>query len=306
MARTLQTIYNQIITEKQTFANLNTLTPINDSYQTLLSNLTSQSKVAVWRLWVYLIAFCVWFHEQIFDAHIIEVEKMIANNQFGQLRWYVVKAKEFQYGYDLTWNGNDYVYLNENENSKIVAQSSAVAGGSAVLIKVAKYVTPSTPEESELTPLLATLADPEEQAFNSYLNTIKPPGNTQVINLPPDNMIVVFNIMYDPLLLTALGQLIEDSTTTELEAGEKPAEKAFETFVKSLPFDSKFRVIEMVDAIQVAEGINNVVVLDCLARSGTNSYIDILAKYDQQYTTNSGYFRSSDSITSTFNYYEYS
>ncbi len=303
MARTLQTIYNQIITEKQSYANLNTLTPINDSYQALLSNLTSQSKVAVWRLWVYLIAFGIWFHEQIFDAHTAEVEEMIADNQLGQLRWYVVKAKEFQYGYDLTWDGDDYVYLDVDEDAKIIAQASAVEGGSAVLIKVAKYVTPSTPEDSELTPLLTA----EESAFDAYLTTIKPAGlQAQTINLDPDDMIVELNIMYNPLILTALGELIEDSTVTELEAGDKPAKFAFETFVKSLPFDSKFRIIEMVDAIQAAEGINNIVVVSCEARSGTNPYTDITAEYDQQYTTNSGYFRPSDSITSTFNYYEYS
>ncbi|MCP3682122.1 MAG: hypothetical protein GY861_05465 [bacterium] len=302
MARSLETIYNQIIDEKKTFTVLNTLTPINDNFQSLLSNLTSTSKVAIWRLWIYLVALAIWFHEQVFDAHKTEVEQMILDNQLGQLRWYVTKAKAFQNGYDLSWDGSKYVYVADDPDSQIVNQASALDGDSVVLIKIATYVDPANPNTSELEALSAA----EEAAFEAYLTLIKPAGiQTQVINADPDDLIVDINIMYDPLLITANGELIEDSTITTLKAGEKPAEDSFDTYLKSIPFDSKFRVVDMVDALQAAEGVENVVVNQCDARSGTNPYSDILAEYDQQYTTNSGYFKPSTSVTSTFTYYQH-
>ena len=293
MARTLETIYNQIITEKETYSTLSNLTPINDTYQTLLSNLTSTSKVAVWRLWCFVYALAIWFHEQVFDAHKAEVEEMIINNQLGQLRWYVEKAKEFQYGFDLAWDGTKYIYLTEDSDSKIINQAAALDGDGVVLVKVAKYVTPTDPNNSELEQLTTA----QESALEAYMSLIKPAGiQLQTINQAADVLDADISIFYDALLLTASGQLIEDSSTTELKAGDLPAKVALDTYLKSIPFNSRLRVVDLVDALQAAEGVENVVVTKCQAKSGTNPYTDILAVSNQSYTTNSGYFKPSTSF----------
>jgi hypothetical protein len=52
MSRTIETIYNDLVLQKQTFATLTGLTTISD-YQTFLTNLSSDSKVSNWNLEIY-------------------------------------------------------------------------------------------------------------------------------------------------------------------------------------------------------------------------------------------------------------
>lgn len=56
MARSPQYWYDYMIAEKQTNSNLNNLVPNPDTNQTLLNDLTTPSKVADWRLWIWVVA----------------------------------------------------------------------------------------------------------------------------------------------------------------------------------------------------------------------------------------------------------
>ena len=69
MARTIQQIYDAIITEKQNMTALNALQPSVDNAQTLLSDASSSSKVAAWRLLFWVVAAAIYLHEVIFDKH---------------------------------------------------------------------------------------------------------------------------------------------------------------------------------------------------------------------------------------------
>ena len=53
MARTIGEIYDLLVAEKNNQPTLAALQPAIDDEQTLLSDLTSASKVAIWRLWLY-------------------------------------------------------------------------------------------------------------------------------------------------------------------------------------------------------------------------------------------------------------
>lgn len=66
MARTVEQIQNEILKAKETEASLN--------------GLNSTSKVAIWRLWVYITAFVIWTLEKIFDEYKKEVSKPYPNS----------------------------------------------------------------------------------------------------------------------------------------------------------------------------------------------------------------------------------
>ena len=74
MARTILEILDDIITEKETHAELDNLQPKPDNSQTFLDDLTTTSKVAIWRLWAFTTAVAIFAHEKIFDSHKLEVE----------------------------------------------------------------------------------------------------------------------------------------------------------------------------------------------------------------------------------------
>ncbi len=74
MARTVKEIYNEMVLEKQSMSTLNGLHPGIDNAQTLLTDLTTQSKVTIWRLLFFVTAVGIWIHEKLFDKHKEEIE----------------------------------------------------------------------------------------------------------------------------------------------------------------------------------------------------------------------------------------
>ena len=103
MARTVQQIYDEMIAEKESMAVLNTLQPNTDSAQTLLSDLTSSSKVAVWRLIFFVMAVGIWTVEKLFDEHVIWIENRATEMIVGTAVWCRVQAMEYKQGESLSY-----------------------------------------------------------------------------------------------------------------------------------------------------------------------------------------------------------
>ena len=76
LARTILEIYDSIIAEKQNMASLNALQPSIDSSQDLLNDLTSSSKVAVWRLWAFITAVAINVFEVFHYQHVAWIENI--------------------------------------------------------------------------------------------------------------------------------------------------------------------------------------------------------------------------------------
>ena len=130
MARSLNTIYNDLIASKETDSTLDSLLPNPDNWSTLYTNANfkllantivknlSVSKVAVWRLFTYIFAYAIWVHEQLFEQSKTEIDNITINRVFGQLPWYVEKAKLFQLGDELVFINNEYFLIMEVNNGK--------------------------------------------------------------------------------------------------------------------------------------------------------------------------------------------
>lgn len=277
MSRTINTIYNEIITEKETFTSLDGLEPVPDEAQTLLANLTTASKVAVWRLIFYVVAFAIWIHESLFDSFKYEVEVRVLEIISGVLRWYVSQCKAFQFGDDLIWTGEKYEYADIISSDaiakQIVTHAAANETNGTIVIKIAKTTSG----------VLAKLSVAEKAAFAAYVDKIKFAGTiTQIISEDNDLLWIGATIYYDPLVLDSSGTLLSDGTT-------KPVEVAISGYIQGLPFDGIFTVAELVDAIQLAEGVVNIVVTICKGKYTGIAYIDILNVTSQTYSARAGY-----------------
>jgi len=288
MSRTIKQIYDEIIVEKQTFASLDALVPNPDTSQTFLSDLSSTSKVAVWRLLCWLMSFAIWTHEQIFDQHVIEIEQRANEIIGGTTRWYKNQALLFQLGFPLLWDGDKYVYNDTTSQNavtaKIVTQSACTEVNNQVLLKVAKGVLGS----------FAGLSASEKLAFDNYIARIKYAGvDVQTISTVPDLLIIAYTIEYDPLVLDSTGLLLSDLTTY-------PVAVAINEYIQQLPFNSDLRIIKLTDAIQNAQGVINCICTDAQGSSNSGaSYVNILITSKQIYTAYSGYMLSSGT---TLNY----
>lgn len=272
MSRTIKQIYDAMITEKETFSSLNALVPNPDTAQTFLSDLTTSSKVAIWRLMFWVVAVAIWSHEQIFDQHKAELIEIGNNLITGTKRWYKEQALKFQYGDSLVWSATTlkFEYSPISSGTKIIKACSVRESNGQVRIKIAK-----DDGANGLEPLTNT----EKNSFSSYMNQIKFAGtNINITNINADDLKLSMNIYYDPLVLTSTGESI-------LNAGTFPVEDAINEHLKNLPFDGTFNITKFIDAIQSAEGVIDPELISSEAKNGANPHVAT----GQNYIASAGY-----------------
>lgn len=287
MAKSIKDWYDIMIAEKNTFANLNVYQPNIDSSQTLLSDLKSTSKVARWRLMLWVVATCAFAVEVLLDVAILTMQAIAAKSRYGTLPWYAAVAKEFQYGDALSQVNLEYVYPVIDPTKQIVAVAAANEGNGKVNIKIARLNGG----------VLAPLTTPQLSAFTSYINLKKAAGSTvQVINNNPDELRLYLAVNFDPLVLSPTGELISTP-------GTYPVEDAVELYLSSLPFDGKFELMKLIDKIQeygADKGVVSAYVTNATSRYGTNPFIS----FAQSYYPNAGYMiiEAATPLSSTITY----
>ena len=230
MARSIQEIQTLILQAK--------------AQEPALNELNSTSKVAIWRLWVYIIAVAIWSLEKIFDIHRADIDKRLAELKPHTARWYRSKALAFQYGFDLLPDSDKFNNTGHTEEqieaSKIVKYSAVVESPNEgrLIVKIAG-------EQGEQ---LQPITDAQKQAFEAYLQEIKDAGvRLSVVNYQPDVLHLQIKIVYDPLVLDSNGQSIIHAT--------KPIETAIKDYLKRLPFNGELVLAHLIDELQQAEGV---------------------------------------------------
>ena len=232
MARTIEAIYADILEKKEATPEL--------------AVLTSTSKTAIWRLWLYVTAYAIWVLETLFDTHKSEVNSILSELKPHTKRWYRNKALAFQYGFDLYPDSDKFI--NEGFTEEQIAAS-----------KIIKYaaVTEAT-YESRLIIKVATenaagdlepLAPEQYTALVAYFEDyVRDAGvKITIINYLPDVLQVRLKIYYNPLLLTANG--------VSITSGRKPVEDALKAFMKELPFDGELILTSLIDKLQTTDGV---------------------------------------------------
>ena len=230
MARTIQEIQTLILQAK--------------AQEPALNELNSTSKVAIWRLWVYIIAVAIWSLEKLFDQHRADIDKRLAELKPHTARWYRSKALAFQYGFDLLPDSDKFNNQGHTEEaieaSKIVKYSAVIESKNEgrLIVKIAG-------EQGEQ---LQPITDAQKQAFEAYLQEIKDAGvRLSVVNYQPDVLHLQMKIIYDPLVLDSNGQSILHAT--------KPVEETVKSYLKHLPFNGELVLAHLIDALQQAEGV---------------------------------------------------
>ena len=79
MSRSIKEIQQTILDAKATAVELSALEVLTTQEQTL-NSANSTSKVAIWRLWVWVIAFAQYVLEQYWETFKIEIEKLKTDN----------------------------------------------------------------------------------------------------------------------------------------------------------------------------------------------------------------------------------
>ncbi len=256
MARSINTIYQLIIAEKES--------------RTELDGLTSNSVTAIWRLWAWVTAAVLYTIESMWDLFKVEIETILQSLKPGTLLWYKETVKAFQYGDALVWSDGHYIYATIDATKCIVAQCSVTEGNGGLVIKVAREVS------GELQPL--TLV--QQSALQAYISQIKYAGTkVSLVNSNANLLRISATVYYDPLVLGPDGTDLSDAT--------KPVELAISSYLRNLPFNGRLKRTAMESAILAVEGVADVKITLLKQKYGSGSYADI----DVSHVPESGYFK---------------
>ena len=206
-----------------------------------LTELNSTSKVAIYRLFVFVVSYCAWALETLFDTGKKEVEDIIEQKMPHRPSWYRTKAKAFQYGFALIADTDKYdntgFTTEQIEASKII-KYCAVSKGGLKFMKVAK----------EVGGVLIPLTPEEKAAFVAYIDEIADWGvDYVVVNHLPDILLLNLQIFRDSLVLNQEGMSILN--------GNYPVQDAILEYMKELPFDGELVLAHLVDKLQLVEGV---------------------------------------------------
>ncbi len=282
MSRTIKEIHDSMITEKETHAELDTLTPNPDSGETFLDDLSSPSKVSVWRTFMRIVATSEKFTEDLFDAHAALVEQRAVDIIPHTDRRLAILAKRFQFGDELLFDDEaQFSYLDTESSDalakKIVSQASVNSANRVVTYKVAK--------DSGST--LIKLDAAEKTSFAAYVDdTLVPGTKVIIISEDADFLKAAYTIQYDPLVLKSDGSLIDD--------GSFPVQEAIDAYIQGLPFNGAFSVLNLTNAIEAARGVKNAVADVIEARDAVAGYTDILLVNTETYLPFSGHLATVD------------
>lgn len=210
--------------------------------EVLSTQLTSTSKVAVYRLFTFVAASSVWILENLFDTHKKEVQDIIESKFPHRPSWYRSKALDFQYGYDLIEDSDKYdnslLTAEQIEASKIVKYSAVTKNGGQLLIKIA----------SENGGVLAPITAPQKASFDAYIEEITDCGvKYVVINNLPDILLLNLQIFRDPLVIDANGM--------NILTGSYPVQDAILEYMKELPFNGELVLFNLEQKLKMVEGV---------------------------------------------------
>ena len=259
--KTTDEIYNEIIAEKE-----------SGSYSEL-DELNSTSKVAIWRLWVWIFSFFSKTLWELFEDLKNWIKDYFARKQVGTLLWWIDQVKAFQYGDELQFIDGIWQYIAVDETKQIVKQVALGYERGLLVFKVAK----------ENSGNLEPLTSDEQQALLAYLNKIKMPGQfLDVYSGNADKVKLHYKVYYNA-----------EIPQTDLQTA---IEQAINDYIANIVFNGLFVITEVTDILQAIDGVENPVYIDGQYSNDNQPQWQELGDY---YRALSGYFEL-DSINIDF------
>lgn len=250
----------------------------SDTFNEKFSNVSLES------ILFYILAACQHILEVLFDQHKADVEKKISQSVVASVPWYHKLAMAFQYGDPLVLNEDtqQYGYAMVDESKQVVKYAAVRDRGSSVQILVSGDQGGSP----------VALSNDVLTVFKQYMNRVKVAGvYLSIESLDSDLLMIEATITIDPLVLNESGELLTD--------GSKPVEDAIRNYLKNIVYGGTFNKTKLVDAIQAAEGVEDVVLGACQFKAASSQSWTTLT--GNNYISRSGSYIPEE-LSNTLNY----
>lgn len=274
MARTIAQVYDSLMAAKVARPELDDLTTSGQiTYQSLMAELNSESRVAMWRLLIYVYAVGLQLLERFLDLHVAEVDDKIQNGIAGTRLWFAYIAKRYQHG-DVLEFDEAFVpkYPTQDPAAQIISYAAVTESSAGVLLRVAKRQNS----------LPVKLSASELAGLTYYMNEVKPAGMPLVVRSTDADVVqvtaqVFYQAGYVPS--TIVSQCVSQITSMLTNAS----------------FGEALRVNAVEDAMQAVTGVTNVrlTLLTAQAEGLTTQVFNLSQGINlTSYNSFSGYFNA--------------
>lgn len=302
MARSINDIQTSILEAKNTATELDALQVLTDSEQTdLADNLSTTSKVSVWRLFVWIVAFGIWVHEQLMEVLKADIEKRIAETRPFTRDWYKTTSLNYQHGFPLPESGV-YAFPETPQEaqainaSKIINKAAVVQqvinGVGALRIKVATLTA------GELGPVpLAVLV-----GFQEYI-ALKGAAGISVVATTgfADDLKLELDVHFNALILDNEGKRLDGTNDT-------PVQSAITNYLKSVDFNGVLDLIKLSNVIEAVDGVISPYITVASSKYASFNYDTVgftnAGMFKKFRQPDSGYLKL-DEAESVFNFIQY-
>lgn len=229
--------------------------------------------------------------EVIFDSFKSDVEQKLRELKPHNERWYATKSLMYQHGIPLL---PDSDVFDNTGYTDVQVQASKVVKHAAVVEQENEYgrIYLRIKLATEVNGDLAALDAPKLQGATEYLTRIKDAGVKLLVqSLPPDNILMEWDVYYDPLLLDAQGNRL-DGTANDV------AKNAIKSYLKMLPFNGIYVTQFHIDEVQKVEGVVIAEVRQVMTKYGNLPFTSVNVKL----TPDGGYMRFAADADLKINY----
>ena len=208
------------------------------------------STVSLEAIWTFIVASAIYLLELIIDKKETELEALIAAEYPFSFAWYYNRALAFQLGDTLAFDETSYkfAYPVQDESKQIVKfvaiRQREIEGVTKLQVYAAKAGK-------------VALSASELDAFKAYIQQVGAAGtHFQFISLNPDLLTLNLAVTYNPQVLGYDGN--------RLAGGGKPVNEAIAAYLDGIKYSGSFSRTKLVDAVQAAVGVVDVVLGDVL------------------------------------------
>lgn len=215
-------IQGQILTKKAESSTLSALEVLTTS-EVSLSGATSTSKVANWRLFVFVVAFAIWLHEKI-------VLKNAENSRPQNLPNYRQMVYNYVDGVPLIYSKGQFLFdttgVEDLEERKIIKRCAILENNLGIIVKIA----------TENNGVLEPVSSLQATRILKYLDQQTQPGvGVRLVNEPADKLRLNLTVYVDL-------NIIDLSTGKQLNLTNDvyPVRDAINDYLSNLEFDGAF------------------------------------------------------------------
>lgn len=224
--RTIDEIFQSLLTDKQTLDSLNALVPGGITDENTLRQTLTDSRVAEWVKELYTNADLHHVTDLRTESAITDIDTIIVDQKVGTDKWLIEEALKFQVDYSLIIDPvtNQISYSEIDEDAQIIGSCTISQPSRTVFIKVRRKDT-------------NILTNDEFTQFENYISKDRFSGTDFIVeNFDGDLFTLNLTIIYDGLVdLTTVTSDTEDAVTS---------------YLNNLNSDSNFITSQMIDALQ--------------------------------------------------------